>query len=113
MRNAIEKGQIFEVSCGYIDDSFTVYIKSETDSSMIPVGTLKDNLCWFKETPRPNYREIKKIVYLGDYTWSLKHLTTPHTEFKSLSDELQDEILLNLISDSNRYHEHLDLPLPY
>jgi len=94
MRNAIEKGQIFNVSSGFIDEDFTVYIKSETDNAMIPVGTLRDNLCWFKETPIPDYREIKKIVYLGDYTWSSRHLTLPYEEFKTLKEEVQEEIIL-------------------
>lgn len=108
MRNTIEEGQIFEVSCGYIDEDFTVYTKNETDSTMIPVGSLKGNLSWFKETPKPDYREIKKIVYLGNYTWGLKHLTSPLAEFKSLSDELQDEILSNLISNNDRYQQYLN-----
>lgn len=95
----LEKGSVLEVGYSlHVDENYNVYAVSEKGSFMIPVGSCKHNLIWFKESSAPLPEEIKRLVYLGDYQWSFKHFQEPINEFKELSEGRQVAILSTYFS---------------
>lgn len=68
-----------------------------------PIGSLKDNLKWFKESETPKISDIDKIVYLGKYTWGIRHFTSKLSEFNLLSDSDKESILEKYLSIISEY----------
>lgn len=95
----LEKGSVLEVGYSlHVDENFNVYGVSEKGSFMIPVGSCKNNLTWFEESLTPLPEEIDRLVYLGDYQWSYKHLQEPINEFRELAEKLRVDILSKYLS---------------
>ena len=74
----------------YITEDYTVL------ACGVPAGSLVGNLVWFSQTLKPQPSSIKQIVFLGDYSWGYKQLSSKLEEFNNLSSELQCEILENI-----------------
>jgi hypothetical protein len=101
MNAEIEIGLILEVSNSLsIKEDYTVLYNG------IPVGTAKNNLTWFPSNPRKlRHDEIKKVVYLGDYAWGVKQLTSTIDEFESFGQTLKDQILCNFLEMQKEFNE--------
>lgn len=70
-QSSIERGDIIAVSNGIeIKSDYTVLLAG------IPVGSCKNHLVWYEESERPAIWEIKQLVYLGDYAWGVRELST-------------------------------------
>ena len=102
MHAEIIKGTVLEINNELtIDRHYTVFHNG------IPVGTVKDNLCWFDSNPRkPENSQIKQIVYLGDYTWGVKQLTLPIDEFESFDQTLKEQIICDFLDMQKEFHEY-------
>jgi hypothetical protein len=89
----LEKGSVLQASdILVITKDYTVMYYG------IPVGSVKNNLCWFLANPnKPAYNEIKQVVYLGNYEWGVKQLNSPIDEFRSFDASLQEEVLSDLL----------------
>ena len=106
MNIELELGTVLEVSKNgghlVIDENYKVYADS------IPVGDLIGNLTHFPETIAPKHYTIDKIVYMGNYKWSIKHLVDPLDEFDRLSRESKQNILKHYQHlEEQEYHEHM------
>ena len=102
MHAEITKGDVLEIS-----NSLSIMKDYTVLHNGIPVGTAKDNLCWFSNNPnRPEYFQIKQVVYLGNYEWGVKQLTSPIDEFESFDHFLKDEIIRDFLSMQKEFHEY-------
>lgn len=101
MNTELERGMVLEVSdIITIKEDYTVLYHS------IPVGSAKDNLSWFTSNPRKiRHNEIKKIVYLGNYKWGVKELTSPIEEFESFDKTTKEQILHDFLEMQEKYLE--------
>lgn len=70
-----------------ISEDYTVYING------IPSGTVRHNLTWFAITPNPLPSEINKIVFIDDYVWGYKQMSSRIEEFKTLSERDKCKVL--------------------
>ena len=89
----IERGAIIKV-----DDTNGISIAKNYAVLIqgVPCGTLKENLTWFSKSKKPNIEEIKEIVFINPYIWSIRHLTSRLEEFNLLSTADKEETLNNL-----------------
>ena len=102
MHAEITKGTVLEINNDLtIDRNYTILYCG------VPVGTAKDNLTWFPSNPRkPEHNQIKQVVYLGDYTWGVKQLTSTIDEFESFGQTLKEQILCEFLDMQKEFHEY-------
>jgi hypothetical protein len=101
----IEKGTVLGI-CEYltITDDYTVLYHA------LPVGTVKNDLSWFPEySPRPIHSDIKEIVYIDNYRWGVKQLTTQLSEFEGLSNTVKVDILCDLLEKKQELNDLISL----
>ena len=103
-KSLLEEGTVLTVSDDLIiTEDYTVV------HCGIPIGSVKENLSWFpSNTFHVKHDEIKEIVYLGNYKWGFKHLTTPLKEFESFDEELKNSILNHLLEGVHTLSAWLD-----
>lgn len=85
----IERGTVLDTKINniVINDDYDV-IKDK-----IIIGSLKNNLVYFKQSKLPKPSEIEEIVYINKYIWGYKQFTNPLHEFNKLNNDIQQEIL--------------------
>jgi hypothetical protein len=104
MTDKLEVGQVLDISETFkvIPDKAGYIVTCTVENLVLPIGRiLNEDLTWFPNTASP---EIKKIVYLGDNLYGVKHLTSPYLEFNTLSETMKENILTGL------YNAVKDLP---
>ena len=75
----------------------------------VPVGSAKNNLSWFTgDFKKVKHDEIKKIVYLGNYKWGVKELTSPIEEFESFDKLTKEQILHDFLEMQEKYLDYLE-----
>ena len=99
----LERGSVLEIDNTVlaIKEDYTVIMAvsnknvSASFVDFVPIGKIiKSNLVYFpKYTKLPESSQITKVVYLGNYNFSVKHLTSLIGEFNKLAVYDQVEIL--------------------
>lgn len=92
----------FELERGYVlqldENNLSITEDFVVLKDGFPVGTLKNNLTWFKQSKTPEISDIKQIVYLGEYTWGYREFNSKLSEFELLKESDKERILEDFLA---------------